>query len=74
MRYVRFCTNVLSGLNSGEQVPLLEMPPQLTAGQVMKQQDGIVINQKFVDIYESMIGQMNKAIKTLPILKRTSQQ
>jgi len=52
----------------------LEMPPQLTAGQVMKQQDGIVINQKFVDIYESMIGQMNKAIKTLPILKRTSQQ
>lgn len=74
MRWLRFYTNILSGLNSGEQVPLLEMPPQLKAGQVMKQQDGIVINQKFVDIYESMIGQMNKAIKTLPILKRTSQQ
>lgn len=34
------------------------------------QQDGIRITQKMVDIYDIMIGQMNKAIELLPVLKR----
>ena len=54
-----------------EQVPLLPMPPRLE-GREIKQQDGIRITQKAVDIYDTMIGQMNKAIEELPTLTRAA--
>jgi len=55
------------------QVPLIKLPPRLTDVPTLKQQDGIQITQKFVDIYDTMINQMNLAIKDLPVLTRPAQ-
>ena len=55
-----------------EQVPLLPLPPRMS-GEVITQQDGIRITQKTVDIYDVMLGQMNKAIEKLPVLTRSAQ-
>ena len=55
------------------QVPLIKLPPRLKDVPVLKQQDGIQITQKFVDIYDTMINQMNRAIKDLPVLSRPAQ-
>lgn len=68
-RHPHSCALNPNGFLLGAQVPLLPLPPRL-AGQEMKQQDGIRITQKAVDIYDTMLGQMNKAIQTLPVLKR----
>ena len=55
------------------QVPLIKLPPRLKDVPKLKQQDGIEITQKFVDIYDTMINQMNAAIKDLPVLTRAAQ-
>ena len=62
-----------AGACGGPQVPLIKLPPRLKDVPELKQQDGIKITQKFVDIYDTMINQMNRAIKDLPVLTRPTQ-
>ena len=55
------------------QVPIIPMPPRWEGdGLNFKQQDGMAVTEKLVKVYEDMIGQMNAAIKDLPVLRRPS--
>ena len=55
------------------QVPLMPMPPRLEGREIKQINSDHLITQDEVDIFDTMLGLMNKVIETLPVLTREAQ-
>jgi hypothetical protein len=55
--------------NDALKVPLLKLPPPLIDG--LKMQDGMPFTQDLHNVLTDMLTLMNKAIETLPDLRKT---